>query len=533
MKMISESGEIRRKYQVFISSTFKDLEDHRQEAITGIVKAGHIPIALENFTPSIYSKKEVIYQAIEDCQFYVLILGHRYGTIPGGQGVAKEEKSYIEIELDHAESKGRKVLAFLMDENLAMESRRKLDPLQDKDELANTPKYFALRSRLTDSLKTNFHSIFEKARDIREELRVYFTKDHDIPGLIPELESGTDVNTILRISIGNPILREIVKRLGTFKSIEPRFVVAKEKKDALAKAFLELHGDDVQNRYHEIFFESGSTVAYLAKELSEKLPTSTTGIDKIDFQHVFTNNAFAYLYLWLCSDVLCRPEPEGRLDDKYGGMYGPLTGRNMSPDYSLPPLEESDPEGVKIIEKLSKDIFSESDKDKKSAIILAAASGLQIGDSIDAKYYNEQNDTTSPIPVDEETLKLLKGCRGFHVGSYRNRLFKRCYYLTGIPTVVFVHDEKIDCPILVRKCHFLFDKGKTWENFSESYPLSIWTVCEGKTHKSVFEKLKTYMGRGGWKFVVYGECSLHPIVIGHNESFRKACGKIGVKPRMV
>jgi len=37
------------KYQVFISSTFKDLIEERQAAVEAILKAGHIPAGMELF----------------------------------------------------------------------------------------------------------------------------------------------------------------------------------------------------------------------------------------------------------------------------------------------------------------------------------------------------------------------------------------------------------------------------------------------------------------------------------------------------
>jgi hypothetical protein len=40
-----------RKLQIFVSSTYEDLIDHRLTAIDAILAAGHIPATMENFTP--------------------------------------------------------------------------------------------------------------------------------------------------------------------------------------------------------------------------------------------------------------------------------------------------------------------------------------------------------------------------------------------------------------------------------------------------------------------------------------------------
>jgi len=40
-----------RKLQIFVSSTYEDLVEHRLAAIEAILAAGHIPAAMEQFTP--------------------------------------------------------------------------------------------------------------------------------------------------------------------------------------------------------------------------------------------------------------------------------------------------------------------------------------------------------------------------------------------------------------------------------------------------------------------------------------------------
>lgn len=518
-------GSPKRKYQVFISSTFDDLKEHRQQATLGIVKVGHMPIALENYTPECEAAFKVIEDAIDDCQFYVVILGHRYGSIPAGK-----KKSYTELELDEAERSGLKVLAFVMDKDIAMKERQKLTRktkagAQEKD---SEGKYYAFRERLQDP-HSYFHRPFAQPDEIREELSIYFSREHDVAGYIREPKDRDDAN-LLEISTKNEIIREVVKRLGQFEKVDPRFGVSVEKKQAMARAFISLHGDHIENEYHRVFFESGSTISYLAKELSGKLP-KTRKSPSIDIELdskpgpiVYTNNAFAYLYLWLCAGVMCHPEPEGPPDEHYAGMYGTLTNRHRMPDYSSPPLEKYDPEAPGIIERLKEDIFGNSWQ-KENSIILAAASGLQISNDLTATCGEDFEDEFT----NEEILKKLRKCRGFHVGSYENKLFKRCLYLTGIPTVVFIHDKKIDCPVRVGVCHFLFDTGIPWTKFIRSYPLSIWVACQGKTYKDVKSNLETNMKAGDWSFTIYDEAGIYPIVIGHNAPFRDACKRIGIE----
>src|SRR5664279_2046141 len=123
-----------RRYQVFISSTFRDLADERKGAIEAIFETGHIPIALERFTPANEGDLEIINRAMSDSQVYVLILGHRYGELVPGKDI-----SYTEFEYNLAQEHGLKTLVFVLDEATVQEKRKALDPnnIRDKAELLN------------------------------------------------------------------------------------------------------------------------------------------------------------------------------------------------------------------------------------------------------------------------------------------------------------------------------------------------------------------------------------------------------------
>jgi len=54
-----------RKLQIFLSSTYEDLIDHRLTAIETILAAGHIPATMEQFTPGDEEAWEKIQRWIE------------------------------------------------------------------------------------------------------------------------------------------------------------------------------------------------------------------------------------------------------------------------------------------------------------------------------------------------------------------------------------------------------------------------------------------------------------------------------------
>ncbi|MCI9075790.1 MAG: DUF4062 domain-containing protein [Dorea sp.] len=109
-----------KRYQVFVSSTFTDLEEERKAIIQGLLNAKYIPAGMEMFAASNDEQFKYIKKIIDTCDYYVLIIGGRYGSINSSTG-----KSFTEQEYDYAVEKGIPVLAFLHDapDNLPVEKR--------------------------------------------------------------------------------------------------------------------------------------------------------------------------------------------------------------------------------------------------------------------------------------------------------------------------------------------------------------------------------------------------------------------------
>lgn len=96
-----------KKYQIFVSSTFRDLADERQDAIKNILDIKHISAGMELFPASDVNQLDYIKKVIDECDYYVLIMGGRYGSMDE-QGV-----SFTEREYDYAVSTKKLVLAFV------------------------------------------------------------------------------------------------------------------------------------------------------------------------------------------------------------------------------------------------------------------------------------------------------------------------------------------------------------------------------------------------------------------------------------
>ncbi|MBY5447665.1 DUF4062 domain-containing protein [Rhizobium leguminosarum] len=88
-----------KRYQVFISSTFKDLEEERRAVQDAIISMGDFPVQMESFPATDESQMDFIRPLIAQSDYYVLIIGGRYGTIDedGLSFTHKEFKYAIEM----------------------------------------------------------------------------------------------------------------------------------------------------------------------------------------------------------------------------------------------------------------------------------------------------------------------------------------------------------------------------------------------------------------------------------------------------
>lgn len=102
-----------KKYQVFISSTYVDLIPYRNAVAEAITFANQIPAGMENFKASSNNPTEYIKKVIDQSDYYVLLLGQRYGSIQDAQ----RQISFTMMEYEYAIEKEMVVLPFFYNGN--------------------------------------------------------------------------------------------------------------------------------------------------------------------------------------------------------------------------------------------------------------------------------------------------------------------------------------------------------------------------------------------------------------------------------
>jgi hypothetical protein len=124
-----------KRYQVFVSSTFTDLQEERRKVIQTIMELDCFPAGMELFPAADEEQWAFIRRVIDDCDYYLLLVGGRYGSL------TEEGISYTEKEYDYAVERGIRVLAFLHEKpeeipaarsELRPEARDKLDAFRAK-----------------------------------------------------------------------------------------------------------------------------------------------------------------------------------------------------------------------------------------------------------------------------------------------------------------------------------------------------------------------------------------------------------------
>lgn len=155
-----------KKYQIFISSTYLDLKEQRQAVSRAVLDLGHIPSGMELFPATNSSQMEYIRKVIDDCDYYVIILGGRYGSV-GPEGL-----SYTEQEYNYAVQTGQPILAFVHEDTGELKSkhteqdealRKRLENFKERVKGSRVVKFWSDISNLQSSVITSLTAEFSSS----------------------------------------------------------------------------------------------------------------------------------------------------------------------------------------------------------------------------------------------------------------------------------------------------------------------------------------------------------------------------------
>lgn len=214
------------KYQVFISSTFEDLKEEREQVIKALLEMGHIPVGMEMFSAADEEQWGIIARQIEEVDYYAVIVSHRYGSVTA-TGIGFTEKEY-----DYAISKGVPVLGFVIDDKAPWPADRMESDKTKRKRLEAFKSKVCGRMVNFWSNKNDLHAKFSIAlmKAFTTNPRTGWTRANEIAG--PEV-----TKELTRLSSENAALR---RQIETMERKE-----REQDKDALRELYRILHRNEV------------------------------------------------------------------------------------------------------------------------------------------------------------------------------------------------------------------------------------------------------------------------------------------------
>jgi hypothetical protein len=221
---------MKKKLQVFVSSTFTDMLAERQAAVEAILRAGHIPAGMELFAAGDESQLETIRRWIDDSDVFMLILGGRYGSVEPKSG-----KSYIELEYEYA-TKKRKPLFAAVIKDILLDAKVK-EAGAGAIETMNGHLLKAFRDNVTKKICRFFGEVNELKLIVFESL-AHFEQNEDLAGWIhgsEVVDPKAVLEELARLQAENSDLR---KKMAEWEAAE-RALPSRESPASLATVLSE------------------------------------------------------------------------------------------------------------------------------------------------------------------------------------------------------------------------------------------------------------------------------------------------------
>lgn len=459
----------RRRYEIFISSTSEDLKEVRELLIRTTLRCGHFPSAMELFITGGARDMEHIEDCIRKSDIFVILVGARFGTEVEGSG-----RTYTQLEYELATRHKKPILAFLLNDDEYVKEREKLAEgdreRKHDDDLRNfrgkvkqhpegvgriIVQFFGLAA--IDKLATTYEL------ELQEAIRKLGGKGGWIRSeLYDVLERRVSLG---ETGGGNPFFKRFVDRLNSFDVLSRRTIYKVPRlKRAIAGYFLDQYlGRMIQSGIRNLFFESGSSIAFLSETFIERL-TEDWMREVYRELNIQTNNILTYLDFVLSEHIRTELYPYGPPEAKYGATFGPLTTiPKLQPPTSPRPLAKK---ARKVVGEV-RDRLIERYQDH--GVILMTASGIDV---------SKGNEFPGP-----------------HVGSYYNKLFKRALLESACPTVIFLDEIKVP-PVKefeIGECFSVCDEEMSWSKVCQTNPLAIAIAASTEERAKELEQLLNTM----------------------------------------
>lgn len=267
----------RKRYQIFVSSTFADLEVERGKVMETILKYDCFPAGMELFPAMDEDIFEYIKRIIDDSDYYLLIIGGRYGSVDEN-GV-----SWTEREYDYAVSKHIPVLVFdykdftqlpVNKTDLDDKKRRKLIAFKKKAPNGKLIKYWTNADNLALAVATSLKSVLEL------QPRIGWVRANSVPSadsqkeierlkkeITEHLEEIKRLNTVLRKKDA-----DLKKQEADYDALDSSYQAAKQ---------------EIENHKKRIKFLEAEVEQLKSSQPESQPQTETFTVNGVSFKMVY------------------------------------------------------------------------------------------------------------------------------------------------------------------------------------------------------------------------------------------------------
>lgn len=182
-----------KRFTIFISSTYLDLKDYRETVRTAVFRMRNHASDMIYWSADERRPDNLSIDELREADLVILILAHRYGTIPEGQ-----DRSITEIEYDAATEANIPVIPFFIERKYSwpgdmfdVKHYDRLEKFKEKVGQDRTPVYFttmdSLAARVTEAL-VNFDKRHNRVVEAEKpNLAVIDIRDADALENIPDV----------------------------------------------------------------------------------------------------------------------------------------------------------------------------------------------------------------------------------------------------------------------------------------------------------------------------------------------------------
>lgn len=274
----------RRKFSIFISSTYEDLKQERQALIGVALENNFIPVGMEQFHAAPTNQWNVITKMIDECDFYLLVIGGRYGSIDEETGI-----SYTEKEYNYAKTKGIPVLVLIKRTSSIAESEKdtgddKYDKMKRLDEFRervkndeNTVDFFTDLNSLKYVASPTFRNAINYAND-----NAGWVRYQDIVDIINEEVEGRNKANAELGEHQQKVLDDMKEMLSQFGSR----LTDLEKNQLNWEEIPKITNKDIDN-----MFQVENETLFFGNQQGDK-----SGVGQVDVGNIPVESAFLLVY---------------------------------------------------------------------------------------------------------------------------------------------------------------------------------------------------------------------------------------------